>query len=592
MTPELNKEQYAAAHAPETPLLIIAGAGTGKTKTLVARIVHLIQTGTPPEQICALTFTNKAAREMEGRIFQELGQTPANGRPWMGTFHAFGASFLRAYAPEAHRTRDFVILDDHDSFELMKRILGKGTKKESISFFARRVGEVKNGTRDIEDLETTTGPGRPSPRAFYDLYENELRAHNAFDFDDLLFCTVRALESNPDIRARVSARYSHVLVDEYQDINPIQHHLLECLARDHLRLTVVGDANQTIYTWRGSDINLFLDFPRAWPGARTIFLSQNYRSTGSIIAAASPLAQSYDWGDHALRTDNADGDLVELYAATHDRDEAHRVATTIARDTHPASIAILYRTNAQSRAFEQALVERGIPYAIYGGLRFYERREIKDLLAGVRVMLNPEDTLARARLEKTFGKRASRALAEHIIGTATEAPHILLSRFLEASNYLALVGKTMDRVEERIENIDELLRFSKDFQSASALLEHIALVGATDAPTSTQEGIRRTPVLLMTIHLAKGLEFDTVFVVGCSEGTLPHARSYGDPAGIAEERRLLYVAMTRARKRLFLSFSDMPSRFLGEIPRDMLTVSQHTQSRFSGDPLEDDIIIE
>jgi DNA helicase-2/ATP-dependent DNA helicase PcrA len=571
----LNPDQSRAAQAtPKRPLLIVAGAGTGKTSTLTSRVAYFLAEGVPGDQICAITFTNKAANEMKERITALVtrdGKVAKHALPFIGTFHAFGSRILRRHAALLGRSPGFVIFDDHDSFSIIKKILKDlERRKENPSTLYGKISAIKNGA--VLEKES------PLTQTVFARYEHALESQNAFDFDDLLQKTVWLFKKHPVVLKKYQAQYTHILIDEYQDLNDMQYELVRLLAADGASLSVVGDAEQTIYGWRGSNIEIFLRFPDDWKDAEMITLTQNYRSTQTILRAASGVIKENTYDTRVTRatdlwTENAEGKKVVLYEAYDEDTAAMWIAETIARTrSEEGSAAILYRTNAQSRALEQALLRRRIPYRVYGGLKFYERREIKDIVAALRYSINSNDALARERLEKAFTKRMFKALAEAFEREPDNAtPLARIDLFMKTVDYLGYIESHLTNPRERRENIEELIHFAAGYTDIAEFISEIALLQATDA----LQDRRRAPedgreVMLMTIHLAKGLEFDRVFVAGVSEGLLPHARSIGSKEEIQEERRLMYVAMTRARKELFLSFYGLPSRFIGEIPEDTL----------------------
>jgi DNA helicase-2/ATP-dependent DNA helicase PcrA len=591
--PPLNPAQDAAVHAPGIPLLIVAGAGTGKTKTLTSRIIHLIDTGTPPERICAITFTNKAAKEMARRVGRE--------GPFLGTFHSLGAKILRKECRLVGRDPNFAIFDDHDSFDLVKKavkavlppkkddeddgILAKKNKKDTPVYFAKKISELKNLGRLMPEFRPAPPEKEAQVRHVFEKYEAALGRNNAFDFDDLIEKTVAILKTHPEVLKKYQRMYDAILVDEYQDINPKQYELVSLLAGEHRNLSVVGDDEQTIYSWRYADIKTFLNFDKEWKGASVHFLEENYRSTGIIIRAAAAVAKHNRFRTPKnLWTKNPDGDPIVLFEAWGENEEAEWIAQKIyslrARDKN-ADIGILYRTNAQSRAIEQALIRNNIPYRIFGGLKFYERREIKDAVSALRYISNAKDEPARERLEKNLTKRRfaefKNKVAElqdpaklSVVGAGTIAPIAALKLFLETFGYFDYLESNFVNADEREENIAELITFATDFQSLDELLERLSLLQAADEIGNKPVDGRE--VNLMTVHLAKGLEFDSVFIAGVAEGLLPHGRSLDDENALEEERRLMYVAMTRARKNLYLSFYGIPSRFVNEIPEDCIVL--------------------
>jgi DNA helicase II / ATP-dependent DNA helicase PcrA len=570
MAPSLNPAQQKAVEAPQKPLLIVAGAGTGKTRTLTSRLLYLIGSGVPADSICALTFTNKAAKEMAERVEAELSkETGGRREPFIGTFHSLGARILRTEARFAGRKGSFVIYDADDSKSLIRRILKEmevGKEEEGPSFFIHRISQLKNGEIVPEDLEISRNPQDRLTLRVYERYEEKLKENNAFDFDDLLTKVVAIFKKEPAILAKYEKRYPYLLVDEYQDINNTQYELIRLLARKTQQLSVVGDDQQTIYSWRGSNFEIFLNFEKDWPDSNVVVLDQNYRSSGNIIAAASAMiSHNKKQKPKQLWTENEPGLPIRFVEAGGEDDEAQWVVNEIA-GTERGSTAVLYRTNAQSRAIEQALIERGIPYQVYGGLKFYERREIKDVVAGLRVVLNPEDSVSAERLLKTFRKTKTAALYEALKGHEADPPATLIPLIIRATDYFTYLEKNFVNSSERKENIAELVYFASQFTDLSAFLEQITLLQATDTIRNARPG--QVPVSLMTVHLAKGLEFERVFVIGATEGLLPHVRSLETDAEIEEERRLMYVAMTRARTELIITFYDLPSRFLSEIPAE------------------------
>lgn len=579
MDQNLNIQQRQAVEAAQTPLLIVAGAGTGKTKTLTSRLSFLINSGIPPEKILAITFTNKAAKEMEHRI---LAKDPSlNPRPYIGTFHSFGARVLREEAEIFGRTKNFFIFDSGDSFSLVKKILKEmGGKEIKPSLLSNFISSHKN---TFDRTEPPQGLDEDLAYAALEEYENRLRAHNAFDFDDLLEKPVAAFKNNTKILEKYQNRFAHVLVDEYQDVNDMQYELIRFLAGEKGAVSAVGDAAQTIYTWRGSNIKIFLNFEKDWTNANIIPLEENYRSSANIISAASSVlaGNNYLKGrfEKKLFTKNPSGSKVVLAECGSEQEEAFWIAKNISPLIKSGeSAAVLYRTNAQSRAIEQELIRAGLEYKIFGGLRFYERKEIKDILAGLRFRVNKNDEVSKDRLEKNILKKRVRVYEEYMSGEQTpDSPKDLIADFMRVTGYLEVLNKSEGDLEDRKENIAELIRFAGEFTELSAFLEQITLLQTTD-----NFGKKRndpSQIILSTIHLAKGLEFDNVFVAGVKEGLIPHGRTYYNEEEIEEERRLLYVAMTRAKKKLFISFFGIPSRFLGAMPAEITEFEATNKNR-------------
>ncbi|MEK7195581.1 MAG: UvrD-helicase domain-containing protein [Patescibacteria group bacterium] len=593
MDMNLNKEQKSASEAPNFPLLIVAGAGTGKTRTLTARVVKFIEDGMPPERICAITFTNKAAKEMAERVDAAVKSYKGAARPLVCTFHSLGARILRKEGKKMGREPNFVIFDGHDSFDLIRKIIKKSTIREEWSgdrggetknakkpaFFANIISEIKNVDSAPQRLLASKREEEKLALKVFKDYESALKRNNAFDFDDLIEKTVRLFREHPAVLKKYQNKFDAILVDEYQDINPKQYELIKLLSEDHGNISVVGDDEQMIYGWRHADLKIFFAFERDWPKAQISFLEENYRSSGNIIEAASAVAKNNRYRHPKdLWTKNPEGAPIKIAEFADENDEAEWIAAQIESriknsESKAPSTAILYRTNAQSRALEQALIMREIPYRIFGGIKFYERREIKDIVAAIRYASNKKDELSLERLRKNLTKGKFSRLEEKILGANAETmnPTNLIETFLKTTGYAEYLERNFLNHEERRENITELIHFASRFNDVREFLEEVALVQSTDNESSSGQGGRLALknqgfIDLMTIHLAKGLEFDKVFLAGCGEGLLPHSRSLDNEYQLEEERRLMYVAMTRARKELVLSFYDMPSRFLGEIP--------------------------
>ncbi len=586
----LNPQQKKAAESPAGPLLIVAGAGTGKTHTLTHRFLHLIESGVSPDNICAITFTNKAAKEMSERIRKTVPHLPATlgvfPYGYIGTFHALGAKILRRETPAFGRKKNFAIFDDGDSWSVIKKI-AKKYADEKPKLMPGEIGEtithIKNGMLPIEELENDQRIDRQLLLQAYHEYEASLERQNAFDFDDLLEKVVRLFSTAPEVLQKYRKRFTHLLVDEYQDINNIQYELIKLLAGESRNISVVGDQNQTIYSFRGSNINIFLNFPKDWPGSQVIVLEDNYRSSGNILEAASTLiAQNsirLEEASGKLRAVNPPGPMIQLYEASNEEEEAEWVGGKIQsaiisaemENSPQQTMAVLYRTNAQSRAIEQTLLARAIPYRVFGGLKFYERLEVRDVIASVRYLSNPEDEVSKTRLEKNITKTKFKLFAEKAGEIRELKPTQAITAFMRTVSYIEHLEKHYLNVSERQENIMELLRFAQNFSTLEDFLEQVSLLQSTDQ-IKGETPSNLPPVTLSSIHLAKGLEFDEVFLIGVNESILPHARSYGTLAELEEERRLLYVAMTRARKKLSISFHDLPSRFLSELPQELLSI--------------------
>ncbi|MCE1200769.1 MAG: UvrD-helicase domain-containing protein [Bacteroidia bacterium] len=645
----LNDAQRKAVEHTEGPVMIIAGAGAGKTRVLTYRIAYLLHQGADPFRIMALTFTNKAAREMKERIMQLIG--PAKGRNvWMGTFHSIFARILRVDGHHLGYPENFTIYDTDDSKQLLKKILSElqlDPKVYHPSYLLNRISNAKsnlyspeNYLADQEIVNADHAAGKPLTGELYRTYNARLKRANAMDFDDLLFNTNMLFRDFPDVLHKYQHRFGYILVDEYQDTNFAQYHIIKQIAAAHENLTVVGDDAQSIYAFRGANIQNILNFKKDYPDYHLFRLEQNYRSTKTIVNAANVVIENNkDQIKKKVWTENEEGELITVLKATSDTEESTLVANSIfglkmSKQLPSKDFAILYRTNAQSRTLEEALRRQGIPYKIYGGVSFYSRREVKDLLAYFRLVINPNDEEALLRVinypARGIGKTTIEklqvlanthktsifnliaenptALAELNRGTVNKLQEFVTmirsfivqleskSAFELANHITKSVGivnalKEEDAIESvnRIENIEELLNAIMEFserepepdelgedgrpaRSLGHFMQQVALL--TDADKKDEEG--GDYVSLMTIHAAKGLEFPYVFIVGLEENLFPSIQSLGTRAELEEERRLFYVALTRAMKKVTISHAETryrwgslslsePSRFLEEI---------------------------
>ena len=580
---KLNEMQQKAVQHKDGPLLIVAGAGSGKTRTLAGRLIHLLESGVKSENIIAITFTNKAAREMESRIKnKELwGESFSNALihnskfiiPYIGTFHSLGARILKDEANIINRTSFFTIYDEDDSLNLIKDILKKrNLSKERFNplQIQNKISKIKNELINVDEEEFNDLKDQIIVEIYRD-YEAMLRQSNAFDFDDLIEKVVRIWQNHPEILEKYRSRWQHILIDEFQDVNSSQYILVKLLAEKHKNIFAIGDDQQSIYGFRGSDFKNFLNFEQDWSNTTIIKLEENYRSTKNIIDAASELIKNNKYQkSKELWTKNEDGSIIKIAAYQNSEEEAWGLAQDIVnlvrQGTRLPEIAILYRTNAQSRAIEQALIRTRIPYEIFGGLKFYARKEIKDLIAAIRYTINPQDIASINRLEKNFTKSQNKTFLSELPKLKELSMPEIIKFFIEKTDYIEYLEKNFKNPEERKENVNELINFSSTFQDARIFLEQVALMGGSDGRPKFQENAVR----LMTIHLAKGLEFPNVFIAGVNDGLLPHERSMFKSEELEEERRLMYVAMTRAQKNLHLSFYNLPSRFLGEIPAELV----------------------
>jgi DNA helicase-2/ATP-dependent DNA helicase PcrA len=635
----LNPAQQEAVLHPRGPLLVLAGAGTGKTRTLTHRAAHLIASAkVRPDQILAITFTNKAAGEMRERLRDLVAATSA--KMWVATFHAACARILRREAPHLGYPREFSIYDAEDQLTLARRCLEELDWDERRYPPAAMVAAVSRAKSELLDpdgaWETARDYQGERVAVFYRRYAERLRAASALDFDDLIFSTVRLFREQPRVLDAYRDRFRQVLVDEYQDTNHAQYVLVNLLTAEHRELFAVGDNDQSIYGWRNADIRNILEFQRDYPDARIIRLEQNYRSTHQILELANALiAHNAQRFPKALWTERSDGALSHLRVAQDERDEAAGVVRHITAGLkvgrEPGSFAVIYRTHAQSRVFEEELMRAGITYQLIGGVRFYERREVKDILAYLRLLLNPADDLAAERVMnvpprgigpatlarlRTSGlplvqacglpagreglpARTAESLREfpRLLSTLRELVDVsplaaLVQRTIEDSGYAAwLRGQGSEEAAARLENLDELVSLAEGFahDSDDPSLEAFLGLTALVADVDRLEGGTGGGVVLMTAHNAKGLEFPTVFVAGLEDGILPHVRSLDEQVKLEEERRLLYVGLTRAQDELRLSYARtrsrfgrptamVPSRFIAELPPQLLEREEATPS--------------
>jgi DNA helicase-2/ATP-dependent DNA helicase PcrA len=590
---QLNKEQKEAVTYEGESLLVLAGAGSGKTKVLTYRASWLIESKkTRPENVLLLTFTNKAAAEMRERIARLTQKMPA----FAGTFHSFCAKILRIDGIHIGIPRDFVIYDEEDSADLIKEIVE--SKNLSDDFYKPKIilgeiTELKNNLITPENyLEMAHGEWQENIALIYQSYQNKLKKSQAVDFDDLLIHTLNLLREIKDVKEKWQERLKFVLVDEWQDTNKIQYLLTKTLVEKNRNITAVGDASQSIYSWRGADFRNINYLIRDFPEIKIVNLEQNYRSTQNILDAAnSIISKNSSHPVLKLWTKNQKGEKINLYFASSGRDEANFVAEKIIElikddQNKKGDIAILYRTNAQSRTIEEALLSQGVPYRLVGGVRFYGRSEIKDIISFLRLINNEKDSVSKKRILKLGKRRVDKfenikdQIKEKIEDLSTIE---IMDIIIEKTEYLKRFQKESEENLARLENIKELRSVAKEFPKLSDFLENVALIEAEQekgGKISTQDQ-NKDAVTLMTIHASKGLEFKIVFIVGMEEGIFPHSRSLEDANQLEEERRLAYVGITRAKKALFLScatsrlffgenISNPPSRFLDDIPKNLI----------------------
>jgi DNA helicase II / ATP-dependent DNA helicase PcrA len=634
----LNSQQQQAVTADTGPILVLAGPGSGKTRVLTQRIAYLIgYMGIRPYHILAVTFTNKAAREMENRVADLLGQQTRGLS--LGTFHGICARMLRREAEHLPVDSNYVIFDADDQIRVVKQIvkdLNLDEKRYRPHGIHASISRAKNELILPDSFPVNTYRDEVVKR-IYQRYQQALVASNAVDFDDLLLWTAYVLEDQPAVREKYARRYEYILVDEFQDTNMAQYSLLKHLASFHKNIFVVGDTDQSIYRWRGADYRNVLRFEDDFPNAQVILLEQNYRSTQQILDTAMAIIdQNPHRTPKKLFTERGQGNKAILQEVYDDQEQAALVVNTIARMTlgngvEPGDFAVMYRTNAQSRVLEEGFLAANLPYKLVGAQRFYGRREIKDVVANLRLIHNPKDEISLLRVINTptrgignktilslrtlatqehlsageliidlgqgdqsqyyeaFTKRAAAVLSRfgNLLSSwcdrrNVDSPLKLMDRILDDINYQSYINDGTDEGKDRWDNVMELRRLASEYQDKSldAFLENIALVSDQD----TLDVNANVPTLL-TLHAAKGLEFPMVFIVGLTDGTLPHIRSFDDPEAMQEERRLLYVGITRAKNQLYLLHSlnryqygysepAEPSRFLSDIPFDMLADAQ------------------
>ena len=631
----LNEAQADAVQTTSGPLLILAGAGSGKTKTLTHRIAHLIaHENVWPNEILAVTFTNKAAREMRERLGVLLGQNGASRgfMPWMGTFHGICVRMLRLEGEAINIAKNFVIYDEDDRQGLIKQAMKQlsiGDKEIKARSVSSMISSAKNEMVGPVEFEATAQfPYQKNIAKIYTAYEKMRQAAGALDFDDLLLETVRLFKEAPEVRKKWQTQFKHILIDEYQDTNAAQYHIIKHLVNETRNICVVGDDWQSIYSWRGADFTNILNFERDFKGAKVIKLEQNYRSTGYILEAANNvITKNLQRTDKKLWTAEGNGAPVQVHSTYDEAEEANLVASRIS--SHAAmgarkfgDFAVLYRANAQSYTLERAFLQQRVPYQIVGGVRFYDRKEIKDIIAYLRLMYQPNDRMSFSRivnvptrgigatsLEKfliwqagsgmdiiaaltnvdqatTITARARSALA--LLGGKLRTiqlmiddgnPSDIIEKILASTGYRTYLQDGTPQAEEREANIGSLVSDAKSFAGLPEFLEEVALMSSADTAEAEEK------VTLMTLHAAKGLEFPVVFMVGMEEGIFPHARVYeAGPSELEEERRLCYVGMTRAREELHLSYAQSrlqfgqrgynpPSRFLADMGDNAMMTS-------------------
>lgn len=629
----LNLAQKEAVKTLDGPLLILAGAGSGKTKTLTHRIANLLSHGVPENHILAVTFTNKAAGEMRMRLWKILNpdsayDAPRSFMPYMGTFHSICVRLLHIEYLAAGLDPNFVIYDTDDQLSLIRHIIrerhfdAKSLKPKAIQSV---ISANKNNDITPEEYKAEACyPNQKQIAEIYQLYEKQKNKASALDFDDLLIKTAKLFKKNPEVRKKWQKRFEYILIDEYQDTNSIQYQLVKMLVNEERNICVVGDDWQSIYSWRGADFTNILNFEKDFPGCKVIKLEQNYRSTGNILKASQKIIeQNKARTDKTLFTEAGDGDPVEIECLSDESAEANYVASRIGLELvkknspyhNYSDFAVLYRTNAQSYAFEKAFIASKIPYKIIGGVRFYDRKEIKDALAILKVLVNPNDVVSLERACKNVLSGIGDASFNKIIAgvpltgrakksyerltnfieeykNSTLPPSEIIKNLVTYFNFSELLNDGTPSGEERLENLSVLSNNAVNYENLSDFLADAALMSSADEESG------KNSVTLMTLHAAKGLEFPVVFLVGMEDGLLPNARSENEE-DIEEERRLAYVGMTRARKLLIMTYAKSrfsfgsrsytsPSRFLLELGYNPYGSNDYQSPKEDFDPFSED----
>ena len=652
---KLNAEQRDAAQTTEGALLILAGAGSGKTRVLTTRIAYMIQHGAIAGKILAVTFTNKAAREMKERLASILGENVVKYM-WVGTFHSICGRILRQdienYTFQSGKTLDknFTIYDETDSIAVIKQAIKALNLDDKIyqpKLIKAIISNSKNKMQDAYSFATFAKDFKTQQIAkVFELYENTLNNNNAIDFDDMLLLTVKLFESNPEVRKKYYKKFQHILVDEYQDTNLAQYRLVNALYTNfeedvpkERSLCVVGDVDQSIYSWRGADFRIILNFQKDFPKAKIVKLEQNYRSTANILNAANSVIENNEERvEKNLYSQKGDGEKITLYEAQDEADEADYIVNTIVETSDNYNqFAILYRTNAQSRALEEALIAQGIPYRIYGGLKFYDRKEIKDAIAYLKLIYNSDDSQSLKRIINVPKRAIGETTIKHLQEYADENDMSLFSAILDVDNISTIKSGTASKLKDfagliiklqeaqlkyslpeflglvlersgylrelqvsgtdedvaRIENLQELVNVANEFEpeepdnTLGEFLVQVSLVSDIDGLDEVANN-----VTLMTLHSSKGLEFPIIFIAGCDEGIFPSARTMNINSELEEERRLMYVGITRAQTKLYLTTANRrqmwgeykyytPSRFIDEIPSTLIDTEESSASGYS-----------
>jgi len=601
---DLNENQQKAVLNTDGPMIILAGAGSGKTRVLTYKVLYLVaEKNVSADDILMVTFTNKAATEMKERIRKYFTEytIPLSPQPYVSTFHSLCAKILRIEGKHLGLSNRYGIYDDSDQIDAIKeamRNLMVSPKDFKPTSVLATISQAKNELiTENEYPHFARGFYQETVGKIYKVYQKILKENDALDFDDLLLRTVQLFQNHENILRKYQEKFRYMLIDEYQDTNRVQYILSKLLAQKHNNICVVGDFSQSIYSWRGADFQNLSRFKDDFPGTKSFSLSQNYRSTQKILdAASSVISRNTTHPVLKLWTENLEGAEIEVFEAKNEQDEAEFIIKTIKslEITNLKEVAILYRTNAQSRVVEEVFLHHALPYILIGGTRFYERREIKDVLSYLRLLANPKDMIAYTRIEKIGKGRMARFMEfyekvknkllqdgeENQTDSKQPTTIDLLDQILHVTNYLDLYDEQDEEDRARLENIKELRSVALAYPNLIEFMENISLV--EQEYTSQEEKKNKNAVTLMTLHAAKGLEFPIVFMIGMEEGVFPHSRSLMDKHELEEERRLCYVGMTRARERLYLTYTrrrlffgqrtnNMLSRFLLEIPEHVIS---------------------
>ena len=595
---ELNPEQQKAVIHTDGPAIILAGAGSGKTRVLTYKVLYLIlEKKVDPSNILMVTFTNKAAKEMRERVLAfKVDGNPVEltSQPTISTFHALCARILRTDGMHLGLSRSYTIYDTSDQLDAIKQAMAKvgiAPRDYKPSSIMSAISSAKNELLSpAEYLPYARGPFQEASAKVYGIYQQILKENDAVDFDDLILKTIKLFETNKDVLSKYQDKFRYILIDEYQDTNRAQYLLTKYLSNKWKNICVVGDFSQSIYSWRGADFQNLSKFKDDFQNTITYSLSQNYRSTQKILdGASSVIAHNSSHPVLKLWTENEVGENIEIFEAANEQNEADFIIQSIiSLGVNLSEVAVLYRTNAQSRTIEEALLHHSVPYTLIGGTRFYERKEIKDVLSMLRSLSNPSDKISLKRIEKIGKTRLKKFLT-----FKDENPEIakgdtldILDKSIKAIDYLSLYDTEDEEDRARLENIKELRSVALAYPDLVDFLENVSLVEQEYASSKD----RKTAITLMTLHAAKGLEFPVVFMIGMEEGLFPHSRSLMDKSQLEEERRLCYVGMTRARRKLFLSYAkrriffgqrtqNVVSRFISEIPED--TFSTNSESKLN-----------